>query len=95
MLPIGGPAIESGVVVVQGGAIVVVGGPGVPTPHGAVEHDLTGRVPLPGLVDSHSHIGSASGGDHSSPLHPDVPDSIDISSDGFWCARAGGITTVT
>ena len=80
----------------RGGAIVEVGGPDVPTPQGAVEHDLTGRVLLPGLVDSHSHVGAASGGDGSSPLHPDVRglDSIDILSDGFWRARAGGITTV-
>ena len=51
---------------------------------------------MPGIVDSHSHVGSASGGDRSSPLHPDVRalDSIDIASDSFWRARAGGITTV-
>ena len=96
VLPIAGPAIESGVLIVEGGAIVEVGGPDLPTPQGAVEHDLTGRMLLPGLVDSHSHVGSASGGDGSSPLHPDVRalDSIDIASDSFWRARAGGITTV-
>ena len=96
VLPIAGPAIASGVLVVHGGAIVEVGGSDVPTPQGAVQHDLTGRVLLPGLVDSHSHVGSPSGGDDSSPLHPDVRalDSIDISSDSFWRARAGGITTV-
>ena len=96
VLPIAGPAIESGVLIVSGGVIVEVGGPDVATPQGAVEHDLTGRVLLPGLVDSHSHVGSASGGDGSSPLHPDVRalDSIDIASDSFWRARAGGITTV-
>ena len=96
VLPIAGPAIESGVLVVRGGAIAEVGGPDVLTPPGAVEHDLTGRVLLPGLVDSHSHVGAASGGDGSSPLPPDVRalDSIDILSDGVWRARAGGITTV-
>ena len=96
VLPIAGPAIESGVLIVSGGVIVEVGGPDLATPQGAVEHDLTGRVLLPGLVDSHSHVGSASGGDGSSPLHPDVRalDSIDIAADGFWRARAGGITTV-
>ena len=51
---------------------------------------------IPGLVDSHSHIGSPAGGDSSDPLNPEVRslDSIDIHSDGFWRARAGGITTV-
>ena len=96
VIPIAGPPIESGVLVVQGGSIVAVGGPGTAAPPNAVEHDLTGRVLLPGLVDSHSHVGSVSGGDRSSPLHPDVRglDSIDIASDSFWRARAGGITTV-
>ena len=96
VVPISGPPIESGVVVVRDGSIVEVGGPEVSAPAGAVEHDLSGRWLMPGIVDSHSHVGSASGGDRSSPLHPDVRslDSIDIASDGFWRARAGGITTV-
>ena len=96
VMPIAGPPIESGVLVVQGGSIVAVGGQEVATPPGAVEHDVTGRVLLPGIVDSHSHVGSVSGGDRSSPLHPDVRglDSIDIASESFWRARAGGITTV-
>ena len=96
VIPIAGPPIESGVLVVQGGSITAVGGPEIASPQGAVEHDLTGRVLMPGLVDSHSHVGSVSGGDRSSPLHPDVRglDSIDIASDSFWRARAGGITTV-
>ena len=96
ILPIAGPPIESGALVVRGGTIVAVGGPEVAVPPGAVEHDLSGRVLLPGIVDSHSHVGSVSGGDRSSPLHPDVRglDSIDIASDSFWRARAGGITTV-
>ena len=96
ILPIAGTPIESGVLVVRGGTIVAVGGPELPSPPGAVEHDLSGRVVLPGIVDSHSHVGSVSGGDRSSPLHPDVRglDSIDIASDSFWRARAGGITTV-
>ena len=96
VIPIAGPPIESGVLVVQGGSITAVGGPEIASPQGAVEHDLTGRVLLPGLVDSHSHVGSVSGGDRSSPLHPDVRglDSIDVASDSFWRARAGGITTV-
>jgi imidazolonepropionase-like amidohydrolase len=96
VLTIAGPPIESGVLVVRGGSIVAVGGADLPSPPGAVEHDLTGRVLMPGVVDSHSHVGSVSGGDRSSPLHPDVRalDSIDILSDGFWRARAGGITTV-
>ncbi len=96
LLPIAGPPIDGGVLVVQGGTIVEVGGPDTRSPRGAVEHDVTGKVLMPGLVDAHSHVGSVSGGDRSGPLHPEVRnlDSIDVRSDSVWRARAGGITTV-
>ena len=96
LLPITGEPIDDGVLVVQGGRITSVGGPDTRTPRGAVEHDVSGKVLMPGLVDTHSHVGSVSGGDRSSPLHPEVRnlDSIDVASDSIWRARAGGITTV-
>ncbi len=96
VLPIVGPPIESGVLVVQGGKVTDVGGPDTRAPRGAVEHDLSGKVLMPGLVDTHSHVGSVSGGDRSSPLHPEVRnlDSIDVAADSVWRARAGGITTL-
>ncbi len=96
ILPIAGSPIESGVLVVHEGRITAVGGPDTQAPRGAVEHDVSGKVLMPGLVDTHSHVGSVSGGDRSAPLHPDVRniDSIDIASDSVWRARAGGITTV-
>ncbi len=96
LLPIAGPPIDNGVLVVQGGRIAEVGGPDTRTPRGAVEHDVTGKVLMPGLVDTHSHVGSVSGGDRSSPLHPEVRnlDSIDVASDSIWRARSGGITTL-
>ncbi|MXX75596.1 MAG: amidohydrolase family protein [Holophagales bacterium] len=96
LLPIAAEPIDDGVLIVQDGRITEVGGPDTRTPRGAVEHDVSGKVLMPGLVDTHSHIGSVSGGDRSSPLHPDVRnlDSIDIASDSIWRARAGGITTV-
>ena len=96
LLPIAGPAIDDGVLVVQGGRITDVGGPDTRSPRGAVEHDVTGKVLMPGLVDAHSHVGSVSGGDRSGPLHPEVRnlDSIDVRSDSVWRARSGGITTV-
>lgn len=96
LLPISGEPIDDGVLVVQDGRITEVGGPGTRAPRGAVEHDVSGKVLMPGLVDTHSHVGSVSGGDRSSPLHPDVRnlDSIDVASDSIWRARSGGITTV-
>ncbi len=51
---------------------------------------------LPGLVDTHSHLGSVEGGDSSAPLHPDVRvlDAVNVRNDNLWRARVGGITTV-
>ena len=96
ILPIAGEPIDDGVLVVQGGKITGVGGPDTNTPRGAVEHDVSGKVLMPGLVDTHSHVGSVSGGDRSAPLHPDVRnlDSIDVAADSIWRARAGGITSL-
>ncbi|MCS7083197.1 MAG: amidohydrolase family protein [Bacteroidetes bacterium] len=95
--PVSGPPIENGVLVIQGGKILAVGPAGrVAIPGGAVEFDLRGKVIIPGMVDTHSHIGGGDGGDRSATLHPEVRilDAIDPQHDTFWKARAGGITTM-
>ncbi len=95
--PIAGDPIENGVLVVQGGKILAVGKDGsVQVPQGATTIDAKGKVILPGLVDSHSHIGRGDGGDASSTTHPSVRilDAIDPRATGFKKALAGGITTV-
>lgn len=95
--PIEGLPIQNGVVLFQNGRIQSIGAAGsIVIPADATVFDLTGKVLLPGLVDTHSHIGNGSGGDRSSPLHPDVRilDAIDVRSDTFKKAIAGGITTV-
>lgn len=96
ILPITAPDIENGVLVVQGGRIVAVGGPDTPIPAGAEVVDATGRVIMPGLVDTHSHIGGGDGGDRTSALHPSVRilDAIDARDEGIQKAQAGGLTTV-
>ncbi|MFN8011267.1 MAG: amidohydrolase family protein [Holophagaceae bacterium] len=96
ILPIEGPEIESGVLVVQHGKIVAVGGPGTAIPADAVRHDAKGKVIMPGLVDSHSHIGSPEGADSAAPIQPEVrvSDSLNLRSATVMKARAGGITTV-
>ena len=97
IIPITGEPIENGVLVVQDGSIVAVGEDGdVLIPQNAVHIDATGKVIMPGLVDTHSHIGEGDGGDGSSALHPDVRimDTIDPRSGTFRKAVSGGITSV-
>jgi imidazolonepropionase-like amidohydrolase len=95
--PVAGDPIEEGVLVIRGSVITDVGTHDrVTIPSNARIVDLTGKVIVPGLVDTHSHIGRGDGGDRSSPTHPDVRilDAVDAMSDSFMRARAGGITTV-
>ncbi len=97
IVPVAGPPIERGVLVVRGGKVVAVGAEGaVAVPDGAEVVDATGKVLLPGLVDTHSHIGGGDGGDRSEPIQGDVRilDAIDPQDDGLRKALAGGITTV-
>jgi imidazolonepropionase-like amidohydrolase len=97
IITVAGQQIENGVLVVQKGKIVAVGAANqVKIPKGAVEVDMTGKVLMPGLVDTHSHLGEGSGGDGSSALHADVRiiDGINPISDSFKRALAGGITTI-
>ena len=95
ILPVSGPEIPNGTLVVHKGRIVAVGATaGVPA--GAVRIDAAGKTLMPGLVDTHSHIGGGQGGDSSAALHPDVRllDSFDARHSGLQRAVAGGITTV-
>jgi imidazolonepropionase-like amidohydrolase len=95
ILPVSGPVVERGTLVVRDGRIVAVGA-SVAVPAGAETHDLAGKTIMPGLVDTHSHIASPSGGDSSAPIQPEVRvlDSVNVRSSGIRRAQAGGITTV-
>lgn len=97
IIPITGAPISNGVLVVHKGKIVAVG-PAKTTqvPADAERHEVSGKVLMPGLVDSHSHIGGPGGGDGSGPFHPDtrVLDAINVRDAGIQKAQAGGITTV-
>lgn len=97
VLPIVGEPFENGVLVVQGGKIVAVGPAGeVAVPAGAETFDAKGRVIMPGLVDTHNHIGGIGGADGSAPIQPDVRiyDSLNVRDSGFRRAVAGGLTTL-
>ena len=94
IIPIVGAEIPRGTVVIQNGKITAIGAH-VPVPAGARVVDATGKVIMPGIVDTHSHIGGGSGGDRSDPIQGDVRilDAIDPRNDGIQRAQAGGITT--
>lgn len=95
IITVSGQVIEQGVLVVQRGRILAVGPQGTAIPAGATTRDVAGRVIMPGLVDTHSHIGSPAGGDASTPIQPDtrVLDAIDVRDASLQKAQAGGITT--
>lgn len=97
VIPVTGPEIARGVVIMQDGQITAVGSADTAViPQNARTIDLTGKVIMPGLVDTHSHIGNVSGADSSAPIQPEVRaiDSIDVRDDRIQKAQAGGITTV-
>jgi imidazolonepropionase-like amidohydrolase len=97
ILPIVGQPIENGVLLVQHGKILAVGDANtVRLAADVVRVDVTGKTLMPGLVDSHSHIGGGAGADGSNPIQPDVRvlDAIDVRDDSIQKAQAGGITTV-
>lgn len=97
VIPIGSPDIASGTVVVRDGRIVAIG-PAETTavPTDATRIDTRGHVVMPGLVDTHSHVGGGQGGDGSGPVQPDVRilDSINVRDAGFRKCLAGGLTTL-
>lgn len=93
---VAGEPIVNGVLVVQNGKIISIGAASTTIPANATIVDATGKVIMPGLVDSHSHLGGPEGGDASAALNPDARamDAVNPTSDGFKKALAGGITTI-
>ncbi len=100
-----GRPIDNGVLVVQGGKIVAVGRAGqVRLPEGVVERRLGGRQIIPGLVDTHSHLGvyarpqvqaHSDGNEMSGPVQSGIRamDAIFPDDPGIRMALAGGVTT--
>jgi imidazolonepropionase-like amidohydrolase len=82
--------------VVHQGRIVQVGPAGTSLPAGAVVREVKGKTIIPGLVDTHSHIGDVSYRETSHPIQPElrVLDMVDVRDSSVRKAQAGGITTV-
>lgn len=91
-----GESIQNGVLIIENGVISEVGGASTAIPSNAEVIDVTNKVIIPGLVDTHSHLGGPSGGDRSAALNPDARalDAVNPMSDGWMKALAGGITTI-
>ena len=93
---VAGNPIQNGVLIVQNGRILKVGDASTKIPSNAEIIDATGKIIMPGIVDTHSHLGGPEGGDNSAALNPDarVLDAVNPTSDGFKKALAGGLTTL-
>ncbi len=103
--PASAPPIDKAVLIVEDAKIVAVGKQGdVVIPRNAVVHDLPDAVIIPGLVDTHSHIGiwsrpsvpaNADGNESSGPVQPALRalDAIHPNDPGIRMAVAGGVTT--
>lgn len=97
LLTIEGETIDRGTMLIQHGKIAAIGtAENVTIPEGATRIDAAGKTIMPGLVDTHSHIGGIGGGDGSGPIQPDVRiyDSLNPLDSGFRRAVAGGLTTL-
>lgn len=105
ILTAAGVPIERGVLVVFKGKIQAVGAADRTTiPEGATVRDLSGMTVIPGMVDTHSHIGiyprphvpaNSDGNEMSGPVQSALRalDAIYADDPGIRMAVAGGITT--
>lgn len=97
IIPIVGQPIEQGILLVQNGKITAIGDARtVRLSSDVTIIDVKGKVIMPGLVDTHSHIGGPAGADSTSPIQPDIRilDSLNVGASSIQRAQAGGITTV-
>ena len=96
IITVSGQTYNGGTMVVQNGKISSVGAGDIAIPANATIVEAGGKTIMPGIVDTHSHLGGPQGGDATNPLNPEVRamDAINPISDGFKKALAGGITTI-
>jgi len=100
-----GQQIDNGVVVVSGGKITAIGGPGTAVPADTAVVDAKGKWITPGIIDAHSHLGvypspgvsaRSDGNEATDPNTAQVwsEHSVWPQDPGFNRARAGGVTTL-
>jgi imidazolonepropionase-like amidohydrolase len=105
IFPVSSAPIERGNLVIHKGKIVAVGPEdSTPIPAGAAVFDGAGKTIVPGLVDTHSHIGISSRphvpanndiSENSGPIQSGLRalDAINPDDPGIRMAVAGGVTT--
>ncbi|HEX9064039.1 MAG TPA: amidohydrolase [Streptosporangiaceae bacterium] len=104
IVPVNGPEIESGTVLVENGTITQVGA-SVEVPAGAEVVDAAGSWVLPGFIDAHAHVGvseEAEGwagqdtNEMTDPVtaHVRAIDAINPAEMGFRDAIGGGVLAV-
>jgi len=95
LLPVSGPEVPRGSILLRGGKIAAVGA-AVEAPPGARRVDLAGRTVCPGFVDAASRVGLARGDRDGGPRDPDAParDGVDLRDPALPAARAAGVTAV-
>ena len=104
VVPITGPEIEAGTVLIEDGRISAVGG-SVAVPDGAEVVDAAGAWVLPGFIDAHAHVGVSeeaegwAGQDTNEMTEPVTAqvraiDAINPADLGFRDAISGGVLAV-
>jgi imidazolonepropionase-like amidohydrolase len=97
LIPIDAPETADGLLAVVDGRIAYAGpADGYTIPADAVVVDATGRWIMPGLVDTHSHVGGFAAADDSGPIQPGVRvlDDVNVLDAGYRRVVAGGLTTL-
>lgn len=104
VVPIDGPVVDGGTVLVRAGRIEAVGA-GVAVPDGAEVVNCAGRWVLPGFLDAHVHLGvheegeGRDGNDTGELTDPSTPqvralDAVNPADVGFSDALAAGVLAV-
>ena len=105
ILPMSGPVIEKGDILVDAGKIIAAGSIAEAICEGAEITDASGLTAMPGIVDAHCHIGlfedamgfeGSDGNEATDPVTPDLRaiDAINPMDRCFYEARVNGVTTV-